>query len=323
MVLMGLTTDFSLILVSQFFWALGWTFSSGADVAWITDELDEPERISRVLIQRARWEQAGAAAGLIAFGGLAWGADLATAIVAAGLGTLALGLFVALRFPERTFRPHRGERWQASLAIFRGGLRLARADRQILTVLAATLLVNAAAEVGFLFPKQLVALGLPEDPDPIVWLTLLGLGALAIGAVALRVVESRIEDLEAARRAYAVTSLVGALGLVVLAAAPNSAVGMAGILLVTGIGEPVTRAVSVIWVNQRTTSEVRATVHSFLGQAEAFGEIAAGVSLGALAVVADMPLVLTLSAALFAWASVLVARSRTSPAAALVPVDDG
>src|SRR5688572_17881129 len=101
MVLMGLTTDFSLILVSQFLWALGWTFSSGADVAWITDELGQPSRISRILMRRARWEQVGAAFGLAAFGGLAWVADLATAIVVAGSGTLILGLFVALRFPER------------------------------------------------------------------------------------------------------------------------------------------------------------------------------------------------------------------------------
>ncbi len=310
MVLMGLTTDFSLILVSQFFWALGWTFSSGADVAWITDELDEPDRISRVLIQRARWDQAGAAAGLVGFGGLASVTDLATAIVAAGLGTIVLGAHVALRFPERNFAPHREARVDASVAILRGGFTLARRDRQVLTVLAATLLVNAATEVGFLFPKQLVALGLPEDPDPIVWLTLLGLAALAVGAATLRLVETRIEDLEAARRAYVLTSFVGAIGLVVLAYAPGSTVGMAGILLVTGIAEPVTRAVSIIWVNERATSEVRATVQSFLSQAEAFGEIGAGVLLGALAVAVDMSLILTLSAALFSSASVLVARSR-------------
>jgi len=311
MVLMGLTTDFSLILVSQFFWALGWTFSSGADVAWITDELDEPDRISRVLMQRARWDQVGAAAGLLGFGGLAWLTDLATAIVAAGLGTIVLGTHVALRFPERNFTPHREARVAASVTILRGGFTLARRDRQIITVLAATLLVNAATEVGFLFPKQLVALGLPEDPDPIVWLTLLGLGALGVGAIALRLVETRIDDIEAARRAYAVTSFVGATGLMVLGYAPGSTVGMAGILLVTGITEPVTRAVSVIWVNQRATSKARATVQSFLSQAEAFGEIGAGALLGALAVAVDMPLILTLSAALLIWASVLVARSPT------------
>ena len=74
MVLMGLVTAFPLILVSQVLWGLGWTFSSCADVAWLTDELDRPVRTASVLMTAARWEQVGAACGLIAFGGLGWAA---------------------------------------------------------------------------------------------------------------------------------------------------------------------------------------------------------------------------------------------------------
>jgi putative transcriptional regulator len=42
----------------------------------------------------------------------------------------------------------------------------------------------------------------------------------------------------------------------------------AGVLLARGISFNVTGAVSVIWVNRRTTSDVRTTLHSFLSQAE-------------------------------------------------------
>jgi hypothetical protein len=79
------------------------------------------------------------------------------------------------------------------------------------------------------------------------------------------------------------------------------------VLLVSGIGYNVTRAVSVIWVNRRTPDAVRATVHSFLSQAETLGEIIGGGTLAALAQAAGVAATL---AALLAGTGALVGRSR-------------
>ena len=316
MVMVGLVTDFSLILVTQLFWGLGGTFLSGADVAWITDELDEPDRISTVLIRRARWDQVGAAGGVIGFGVLAWATDLATAVLVAGSGMILLGLFVALRFTERNFTPTPAHRWRASLSIFRRGVSLARRDRQILVVLTATFLVNGGGEgYDFLVPKQFVELGLPTAPNPILWLSTLGLVTLALAALALRVVEAHIVGVDVPRRVYAAVCFVGTLGLIVFGYAPDEVTGMAGVLLVSGIAWPVSRSVGVIWVNQRVTSDVRATVHSFLSQAESVGELVAGVALALLARATDISTVLASSAGLVALAGLLVVRSRASTAA--------
>ena len=43
MVLTGVVTAFPLLVVTQVLWGLGWAFSGGADVAWLTDELDRPD----------------------------------------------------------------------------------------------------------------------------------------------------------------------------------------------------------------------------------------------------------------------------------------
>jgi MFS family permease len=307
----GLTTSFPLLVVTQMVWGLGWTFTSGAEVAWLTDELDQPDRVAGVLTASARWEQIGAACGLVGFGGLAWATGLATAMVTSGLLMLGLGVVVAVRFAERHFRPARAHRWRESLTIFQRGVALARRDREILLVFAATLLVNGAAEgFGRLYAKQLVDLGLSEKPDPIVWLTALGLVGMAVGALALRIVEARIEGLGVAPRAYAAACFVGALGLVVLVLAPDEVTGMAGVLLVSGIAWPVTRTVSVIWVNRRTTSDVRATVQSFLAQAEYLGEISFGFALGILAQATSIPVAMIGSCALLVWAGLLAVRSR-------------
>jgi hypothetical protein len=250
---------------------------------------------------------------MIGFGALAWATSLSTAIVASGLAMLALGLFVAARFPERHFTPSRERRWRTSLTIFRRGVLLARRDREILLVFAATLLVNGAAEgFGRLYPRHLVELGLSARPDPIVWLTALGLITLAVGALALRVVEAHIDGAGVAPRAYAAACFVGALGLVVLAHAPDEVTGMAGVLLVAGIAEPVTRTVSVIWVNRRATSDVRATVQSFLAQAEYVGEISFGFALGVLAQATSIGVAMIGSCALVACAGLLALRSHAA-----------
>ena len=308
----GLATAFPALVLTQMTWGLAWTFSSGADVAWLSDELDQPERVAGVLTASARWEQLGAACGLVGFGALAWATSLSTSIVVAGLSMMLLGLFVVARFPEQHFSPARERRWRESTSIFRRGVALARRDHQILLVFAATLLINGAAEAfDRLFPKRLVELGLPQEPDPIVWLTTLGLVALALAALALRIIEARIDGVGAARRLYAAACFIGALGLAVLAVAPDDITGMAGVLLVSGIAWTVTRCVSVIWVNRRTTSDVRATVQSFLAQVEYLGEIFLGIGLGVLAQATSIAIAMLGSCALVAGAGVLVVRWRT------------
>jgi MFS family permease len=311
----GLVTEFPALVVTQVLWGLGWTFTSGAEVAWVTDELDRPDRIAGVLTASTRWQQLGAASGMVGFGVLAWATDLGTSIVASGLAMLVLGLFVVARFTEHHFTPTRAHRWRESVSIFRRGVDLARRDHEILLVFAATILVNGAAEAfERLFPKRLVELGFPEELDPIVWLTALGLVTLAVGALALRIVEARIDGVGVARRVYAAACFIGALGLVVLAHAPDDLTGMAGVLLVSGIAWTVTRSVSVIWVNRRATNDVRATVQSFLAQAEYFGEIFLGVTLAIIAQTTSIATAMLGSSALVACAGMLVARSRAGRA---------
>ena len=308
MMLTGVVTAFGWLLVTQVLWGLGWAFSSGADVAWLTDELGQPGRIDHTLTARARWELAGGAIGMIAFGVLGWAAGLGTAIVVSGAGMALLGIFVAARFGEDNFTPVRRHRWSASLSIFRRGLTLARRDHAILVMLIATMLINGAGVITWLVPRQLVNLGFPGEL--VLWYTALGVLSFAAGVIALRIVEARIDGAGAARRSYVLACLIGALGLIVLAYAPDALVGGAGVLLARGVSFNVTRAVSVIWVNRRTTSDVRTTLHSFLSQAESTGEIIGGFALAAPAQAGGIPGTLLTSAALIAATGVLVARSR-------------
>lgn len=310
MVMTGLVTAYPLILCTQVLWALGWACSGGADVAWVTDELGRPGQIARVLTARARWDLAGGGTGVIAFGLLGWAAGLPAAIVASGAAMALLGVFVAVRFPEDNFTPVQVRRWTATLRVLKRGVALARRDREILLVLAATMAVNGADMISWLFARRLVDLGLPGDP--VISYAAIGILSSAAGVIALRLVEARIERAAAARRAYVVGCLVGAAGLVMLALAPDVIVGGFGLLLASGVAFSVTRAVSVIWVNRRTPSEIRATIHSFLSQAETVGEVVGGLALVVTAQAAGLSAAFIASAVLIACVGALVAILRVS-----------
>ncbi|HKF00475.1 MAG TPA: MFS transporter [Actinomycetes bacterium] len=314
MVMLGLVTSFPLLALSQGMCGLGWAFASGADVAWITDELDDPGAAARVLAVRARWELVGAAAGLVGFGGLARVTGLRTGIVVSGLLMLALGAVVVLRFPERRVpAPDARRRWPAGVSLLGGALRLARHDREILLVTAAWLLVSGGGEAyGRLLQKQLIGLGFGAGGDPVLWFTGLGLATLAVGTVALRAVEDRIDDEGVAQRTIVAWCAAGGVGLALFATAADARYAIAGVVLATGALSPgaVVRAMTEIWVNRRTTSGVRATVHSLLSLAEHVGEIAFGTALAAVAAAGGLTASMLGAAGLLAGAGGLVSRAR-------------
>jgi hypothetical protein len=67
--------------------------------------------------------------------------------------------------------------WATSLAT---AIVVSGAGMAVLGLFVATMLINAAAMVGWLFPKQLVNLGFPSDPA--LWYTALGIVSSATTA---------------------------------------------------------------------------------------------------------------------------------------------
>jgi hypothetical protein len=321
MAMTGLVTAFPLLVVTQCLWGLGWAISSGADVAWITDELDQPGLrngstvIDRVLIAQGKVELLGAVAGIVVLGVLGGTTGLALAIVLAGLSMIGVGLLLVGRWPEDRRAPNRSlGAWAASSAVLKQGITVARADRTIALVLVSTLLVNGGAEgFGRLFDRRLLALGVPARPDPIVWFAALALVAAALGAFTLRFVEARIDGDGVAKSSYVVACAIAAAGLVVFAHAPSTQAAVAGALVVNGIGWPIIRVAATVLVNRRTPSESRATVHSLLSQSENLGEIVCGLGLAAIAGLTSPTVTLMVSATLVAAAGVVATAVHDRP----------
>jgi hypothetical protein len=166
---------------------------------------------------------------MLVFGILGSAVSLAAAIVASGAGMALLGLQVAVQFRERKF-VRATKAWSTPLLILRRGFALAFRDSEILLVLAATFLSEGATIIGWLFPKRLVSVGFSSDPV-LAW-TVIGILSFTVGAVALRLVEARIDHPDTARRIYALACLIGVAGVVLLTYGRNVVVVGFGMLLV-------------------------------------------------------------------------------------------
>src|SRR5512145_1039677 len=101
----GLYPAFLPIILAQILWGLGYTFTSGATQAWLSDEIGE-ENANRTFLRANKFELAGALVGMliaIPLGNIA----VNLPIVAGGVLVSSIAIVLALVMPEHGFHPVR------------------------------------------------------------------------------------------------------------------------------------------------------------------------------------------------------------------------
>ncbi len=190
----GLVPLFGAVLLSQVIWGLGYTFTSGASEAWISDEIGE-EAAAQAFVRGAQLGTVGGLLGIVVGIALA-SVQLNLPIVLGGALMIALAALLALWMPERGFKPlQREERssWSAMATTLRAGIALLR-QRPVLRIVLLVELVSGLYSEGFdrLWQKHfLESFTLPTlrgiELQPVVWFGLLDLGGglCAIGLTEL------------------------------------------------------------------------------------------------------------------------------------------
>jgi FtsH-binding integral membrane protein len=134
-----------------------------------------------------------------------------------------------------------------------------------------------------LYAKRLVQLGFPTQSSSIAWYTAISLLTLLVAAGGLRLIETRTHLANSARHAYVTACAAGAAGTLVLAATRRVEVAIAAVVAIGATAANLARTTGTIWLNQRTSSEIRATVHSLRAQGADLGEITCSLALGIIA----------------------------------------
>ena len=306
-----------IVIVLWALWGIAYTFTSGAEEAWLADEAGT-ERASGIFLRAARFGQAGAVVGLLLQ--VAVGvASLRAGVLLGGAFTIACGLACVLLMEEHGFERRPREERHSPLREMRAtataGARYARAAPVIVLLVAVGLFAGMSSE-GFDRLKEahfLRDVGLPAvgHLSPVVWFGVFWLVGMAFGFVGTTYLIRRFErDGSATISAALLGCVVFELGAMVLFAAAWSAwaaiAGLLGVFLARDLANPL----YTIWLNEQITdSSVRATVFSITGQADAIGQSAGGPVIGAIGNVWGIRAALLAGATALAPAAVLLARA--------------
>ena len=327
--LLGFAHSFALAAVSQVLWGLFASFQSGADVAWLTDEVGE-EASRPHYLRGTQISNVAALAGILVGVALAT-VDYRTPIIVAGFGIAIFGVALYFIMPEEGFQPRErtpGEGVYAGLATtFKDGVRQVRAHHVLLLILGTAALHGASTE-GFDRLADFHVLkdvGLPAigNLDRIVWYALIDGVALVLGIGGIVVVKRRTHLNGHAH----VARILRWIDIALIAAVV--AFGLAGVFwlaLLTmwaafalrSVREPIFDA----WVNQGLDPATRATINSMGSQSDAIGQAAGGPALGVIGNV-SVPAALVVSGFLRLPALLLYARAiKKGTVGTVAPVEE-
>lgn len=312
----GFFPAFAPILLAQVIWGLGYTFTSGATEAWITDEIGEEPANSLFL----RATQVGLFASLIGMGaaGLIGAQDAALPIRVGGLGVVLIGVALAFIMPETGFEPTPRENrttWQHMWHTFNEGLQAVRNSPRLMNIVGVGLFFGLYSE-GFdrLWVKLLLdrfELPILFGSNQVAFFAALKVVGTILAIFAARIMEKRVNtssSLAIGRSMLLITALIS-LALIGFALLPLLA-PMLVMYLIIHVLRQVGIPLSTAWINQKLDSKVRATVHSMFGQVDAIGQVAGGPGVGLIANLVSVAAAISTSGLLLTPALFLIGRAN-------------
>jgi MFS transporter, DHA3 family, tetracycline resistance protein len=285
-ILEGSLPLFLWIMLAQLLWGAGYTFTSGALQAWISDEIGE-EQAGPAFLRGAQLSQFGAIAGTAA--GTALGTlALNLPIVLAGALFMVLGGFLLLFMPETGFKPAPASdrtTFGNMLHTLKSGASIVRKRPVLANILWIGVFFGLYSE-GF---DRLWVAFLIEDfsfPwfEPVIWIGAMRGAAMLLIAAAAEIVRRKVDTNNPNRIGRVMAYLTIGLVISLLAFALSRDLALAVMLyLAISVFREINYPLYTAWVNHRLDPQVRATVLSFSSQVDAIGQIAGGPVIGVVA----------------------------------------
>lgn len=314
----GLFPAFIPILLAQIVWGLGYTFTSGATQAWITDEIGEDD--ANKLFLRAM--RVGLYASLIgmALAALVGVNNVAMPILVGAAGVLLIGVILIFIMPEKNFHPTPREdrnTWQHMWHTFKQGADAIRAKPRLMSIVGVGLFYGIYSE-GFdrLWVKHLLdqfSLPILFGNNQVAFFAVLRAAGALLTILAVHVAEKRVDStnpIAIGRAMFIVTALIS-VAMLGFALSPLLCLSLALYLVIDALRD-VRIPLQTAWVNQKLDSKVRATVHSMFGQVDAIGQMLGGPVVAVIAVFGSALASLVTSSLLLTPALFFVSRANST-----------
>ena len=313
----GLFPAFIPILLAQIIWGLGYTFTSGATQAWITDEIGE-EDANKLFLRAMR---VGLYASLLGMGlaALVGVNNVAMPILVGAAGVLSIGVTLIFIMPEKNFRPTPREdrnTWQHMWHTFKQGADAVRSKPRLMSIVGVGLFYGIYSE-GFdrLWVKHLLdtfSLPILFGSNQVGFFAVLRAAGTLLTILAVHVVEKRVDSTSPIAIGRAMLVVTGLISVAMLgfALSPLLLLSLALYLIIDALRD-VRIPLQTAWVNQKLDSKVRATVHSMFGQVDAIGQMMGGPVVAVIAVLGSTLASLVTSSLLLTPALFFVSRANS------------
>ena len=313
----GFFPAFLPILLAQVIWGLGYTFTSGATQAWISDEIGEDD--ANKLFIRAT--QIGLFASLIGMGlaALVGVNNVAMPLRVGSAGVLLIGVTLAIIMPETGFHPTPREdrnTWQHMWHTFKQGVDTVRGKPRLMNIVFIGLFYGIYSE-GFdrLWVKHLLdtfELPVVFGNNEVAFFATLRIAGSLLTILAVRFVEKRVDSTNLLAIGRAVLIVTGGISIAMLGfvLSPYLILTLSLYLIIDALRD-VHIPLQTAWVNQKLDSKVRATVHSMFGQVDAVGQMLGGPIVAVIAAVGSTAASLVTSSLLLSPALIFIRRANS------------
>ncbi|MBS4189726.1 MFS transporter [Bacillus sp. FJAT-49705] len=274
-------------------WGLGYTFFSGAEEAWIADEVQGKD-LDKLFLTGSQMASIGKIIGIVASVAISMLFSVQITIIVAACSFFILALWLAIKMPEKHFvkmeRTHHSQiRQMASVII--GGFQKIKNNVVLLSMAGVSIMWGLASEgfdrlweIHFLEDIQL------SESSAIIWFGVINAIALLLNIGLVKWIEVKASATGELRFVWILLIINSALivSIFLFAISGNLWLALASYWIsssLRGLNAPLYS----IWLNQRLESKGRATMLSMFGQLDAFGQIAGGPIVGWIALTISVP----------------------------------
>lgn len=280
----GSFPEFWAIALGACAWGIGWTFISGAEQAWISDELENKE-LEQVFLKGAQFSSLGRFAGIIASMLFAALFSVQITILIAGILLVLLAIIALIMIPETKFVTVVSEDTNSlsqMMQTIRGGASHIKGNRVLAGIAVITLFWGLASEGfdRFWGAHFIEGFHLTEE-NSINWFGAFYGIAFLVNIAVLKFVETYIKGRYAL--VLLMTNGILSIGMLLFAFTGNFLLAVLLYWVIAALRNINYPLMSIV-INERLHSQGRATALSMFGQLDALGQVVGGPLVGVIAV---------------------------------------
>lgn len=283
----GLFPYFYTIALSQVLWGFGYTFTSGATEAWITDEIGE-QRAGSAFVKGAQAGQAGelvaipisVVVGLIAIN---------LPIVAGGILMIILAAFLRFAMQEHGFKPKSKEEisnWRGMFDTVKTTTHYIKGNHILILLLVIGIFYGLYSE-GFdrLWTAHFVGdfiSPIITASNSVVFIGVVRAVSMILSIIALNILNKKLDFNKSSKviRVLVTSAVVIIVSLIGFGLIKNIYIVIL-LFWVIGIMRSITDPLLNAWLNGLVTNpNIRATIFSVRGQVDSIGQIVGGPIVG-------------------------------------------